>query len=376
MSEITMATPAKLEPSPLQKKLLELRGSIDVERQVSWLSLGAAKGKTVKMLTDVYLSAQSLLVDYEKMDVLQLQKAIEDYKATIKRIEEIRKGFTKYMDKIKEEMMQTEKTAAAWNTYEKAAARFLTLREEQETIDTTIKTKADEATEFRLHVNNELIRIKTNYEIDLNKAITDAYTQALNDDLTEDGLKQYVAVTEAAMKEIKRIAPEKFPYKIHTKEEVIAIASTIQSPDWNGLILAPAIQRMKDQFNLYYQDRANKEKATDFLKSQMKAEEAKLTKDAETAKSVNVLAAVGQSISSFVSIPEVKGVVRKKVIVVKDDDPSWAVKVMSEFLKRFEQLRGGLRVTKWSNLTIRQMATALDDAKIVVEGLDYTEIKK
>ena len=79
------------------------------------------------------------------------------------------------------------------------------------------------------------------------------------------------------------------------------------------------------------------------------------------------------AVSSISFDDGVKGLKRKTVIVIKDDDSNWAKKIVLTFTANWDVCFEYIRVKKWGNLSIAQMAAALDSAEIVVDGVQYKE---
>jgi hypothetical protein len=397
MSTANSTLPAKIngELSPeLQKKLDVLIETVPKDRQLSWLQLSNVKLATVKKMEAEELKLQPLLKDYETMDVVALQKAVDAYKAGYKIIPEIRTSFTKHLDRIFLELMIIEKRAGGWRMSEagrwekipefvldKAEARLIELKEEEEEKKDIAANRTKELADFKAFAANGVVKIQTEYEKALNKTIVDGYTGALKQELTEDGLKQFIKVTEAAMRDVKKIAPEKFEFKYWDKtkkedmDELMKVNKSISSPDWNS-ILGKYIEKMKNQFQLYWQDKGTEDAGLDFISSGAEDFEKELERKASERMAVNTLAAKGEALTPTVTNPEVKALTRKYVIVIKDTDPAWANRIVTLFLAHWGTCAPRLKLKNWGNLSIKQMAASLQEEDEQFAGLTYQEIKK
>lgn len=394
----TTTLPAKVNGNGLQlsapqvKLLEELKSTIPLDRQLSWLQLSNLKLQTEEKMVATELSLQPLLKDYEKMNVEALEKAVNAYKEGLKALPDIRKGCTRYIDKIADSLMAIEKRAGGetkgedgkWKRIndfilDKASARLIELKEAEEEKLSEGKRRAEELAAFKAHVQNGLVKIRTEYEKALNKAIVDGYAVALGQELTEAGLKQCVKVTETVMREIKRITPEKYEFKYWNKlkkedmDELMKINNSIAPPDWNK-ILQEYLKKMHDQFNLYWQDK-NTTGGVDFISNKADEFENFLEAKAEEQMAVNTLAAKGAA-TVVTPAANFKPLNRKFVIEVNDEDPTCAKTILSLFLANWNTCAPRLKVSKWGNLSIKQMAAALQEESEMFDGLKYKEVKK
>lgn len=390
----TLNAPAKITPGEQQTadQLIAIVREIPQEKQLSWLQLCRAKDTVKQMLELKAVEIQKHLLKYTEFDILQLQTAIDNYKKGLKELPEIRKSFTKYLDKIADQLMEVEKLATGltlngdgrWVPNEQhvlplAETRFLALRETDEANKSASQKRAQEFVNYKTHVNNEYIRISTAYEIALSKTTADSYIQALKDELTDDGLKQYVTVTEKCLREVQLLQPNKFAFTIIDKtnpdqlQEIIK--ATPPAPNYS-LLLNKAILAMREQFMLYFTDKQNAEKATTFIAQQQKQQESNSLEHAQTSSAVNMLAGQGTAVA-VLGGNGVRSIKRKFEIVIKDEDPEWAARVIAEYLARRNTCQPRLtKITKWGNLSVKQMAAALQEEDEQITGFEYREVKK
>ncbi len=363
--------PATLPPEKLSL-LSQLETLMPPDRRLSWLQLGNAKSSVLKKLEAKELELQALLLGWENKPLLELQTALEGFRKGVLEIPEVRKGYTKYLDGIKDEMMVPEKRVAASEAYKQATARYNKLRLDKQAEDAKGQEKLQEAARFKAHVENEYLRIKSQYTIDLMKQIVDAYTMALRDDLEEEGIRKYVEVTQKVLAEVKRVPATKFSYVLHTKDEILVLAAKIPAPDYSQ-VLAQANTELIEKFKMYHHDKANHLAASDFLKQEMAKIEGEIKQEAINAAAVNNLMVN----AGTVTVHDDSGVkTAVKVWKVTGDEFSWevALRVVGEFLSKQTQVK--LRVKDYGNLTVRQMAVALVEIGVKVGGVNYEEVVK
>lgn len=367
------------EPQNLQ--LAKLIEEFPKDRQLSWLSLGSAKQTVKKSLENRFLEIQAYLIKYDTLSIVQLQDEIDKYNKGVKEIVKTRKGYTMYIDKITDDMMTVEKNAATWEVLEKAEKRYMELREEDEKKKVTGDEKSKEAAKFISHVSKEHIRIKTEYELMLNTCISSGYIDTLETDLNEVGLKNRVIIMENTLTNIKTSSPVRFTktlpegYKpLNSVEELTALGQKIVPPNYSN-ILATKILEMKDRFNMYFSDRKNKDKAKEQINKDNETAKLALTKEAETKSSVEDLKAIGSVGGVVMSFENVKPIIRKTVIVIKDTK-EFAFKVASAFIGNFDRCTPNMKIKNWENLKISQMADALSKLPEQLSEFDYEEIKK
>lgn len=359
----------------LKSKLEVLKQSLPEINQLSWLQLGVAKATTKSEMQKLALKLQSVLTGWDKMSLENLQNAIVEYKKGLAMMPEIRKAYTRFLDIISNELMSIQKAAESYEELSSAEKRFLELRKEKEKEDQKLNDKIQEAARFKAHVKNEYLRVQTEYIIALKKTISDSYLQALRDDLTEDGLKKYIDVTKAALADVKIGGVTKFtPYNHHTPEELTAIHKTIEKPDY-AYDLSSAVASVDSQFVLYWNDKKAGEKAKEYIQNQQKNLESELKEHTQTASAVNELISKASS-AEVLPDPNIKSIKRKVEIVVKDNDPQCALIIIANFVKYFQTCKPRLKVTKWGNLSVKQMAAALQEEDIMIEGLEYNTIEK
>lgn len=357
----------------VKSNLSGVTSRLPLEKQLSWLQLAEAKQINMDLLTKKELEAQAHLLNYENIGLVQLENGISEYKKTVNEIPVIRKGFTKYMDMITTEMMTVEKRAAVWENFTKASELLIQKKLEKEKTDAESNAKLQEAERFKIHIKNQNARRLAQYQLDLAKSVTDSYTMALNDDtLDEAGIKRYLEITSLALQEVKIIAPEKFEYKLHTVDELKVIQSGVEAPVW-GDQLTKALHEMGERFKMYFHDRANKESAKKHIAEDHNKQEIFIKDSLKATESINNLVFSSISSTFLVANDGAKQLKRTKSIKVEDGSEVWCKIIVSSFVANWNVCFPLLRTKKYGNLSVSQMASALDAAQVKVAGVEYEE---
>jgi len=379
----------------------QLDQSIAIDKKVSWLQLCVVKSKTLETLQKEELRLQSLLLNYktsfpdpinwatDKQKIVEalvgLQTALTNYAAGVRQLPEVRKAFTRYLDKINDQLMEVEKRASTWETFAQAKQFFLDIRAAKEANDSISGTKAQEAENFRAHIKNEYIRLEAEYKVALLSFIKETYAVALEEaklgnKMDEVGVNKIMqSVWESINNE--KVVPvgekNKFDFKLHTREELLEIMKepALQMPDFRKPALDEAAKQIRTVFSTYMQDIVQPDKAIEFVKAEEVKEVTQIQGDAARATHVNNLLS-GANITSIVDNGGLKQSVKKTVILIKDEDPSWALKIASAFVGHWPVASAQLKIRKWGNLSISQMAAALDAAGVKVADVEYTDVIK
>lgn len=362
------------------KKLDELKATLPIDKQLSWLQLGNEKAKNKKVLEDKYLELQVLLVKYDSLPIKELQDNIALYKKGLEILKDLRKGFTKYVDKISADQMTIEKNAEVWEVYEKAQKHCLELRLNNEKVQSESNDKIAELSKFKVHVTNEFIRVKTELELMLGTVVNTAYVECLKENLNEAKLKNKIVTLENHIYNIPLVASKKFR-DILPKDYVLlndvktleATGKSLTPPDYKS-IRDKKVVEMKDKFKLYFSDKANADKAIEYLNNEQTRANEQIMKESETRQAVNVLS--GKSSTGTLSSTGIKPVERNYIIVIDENNPDFLKKVITEFLSRFDSCRQRLKIKFNSKLTVAQMVSALQGEPDRIDGFTYKEVQK
>jgi hypothetical protein len=359
--------------SEQESLLSQLKASIPLPRQLSWLQLSNLKLSTEKQLEAKILELQQSLNGWDKMELLALQEAISKAKAILVQIPELRKSFTRYLDTISDQMMSIQKRAEGLEALGLAVKRELDLKIKKEENDNKASLKGTEASNFKAHVQNEYVRISSQYRLDLGEHVNNAYIHALDQPYTDDGLIQYLNKVAAELKEIKKAPPIKFNYTLHKPEELNAIHATIPAPNYDA-ILTEVIGSISERFKMYHQDRQNAELAKAQVSKENESNKNMIESQAKKDQAVNTLLAKGESVV-IDTLPGAKKVKRKYVIVIQET-PEDTKKIIGEFLAHWNEVAPKLKIKTWANLSIKQMAAALQEIDEQISGLVYQEVTK
>lgn len=371
---MSQTTSQEVVLSSEQSQVLDqLKQSIPLARQLSWLQLSNLKLSTEKQLEAKILELQQALNGWEAMELLPLQEAINKAKAILAQVPELRKSFTRYLDQISDSMMAIQKRAEGLDALTGAIKRDLQLRLEKEKKDSAATAKTTEAANFKAHVQNEYVRIASEYRIALINQINESYVAALSQEMTDDGLMNHMQKLAASLKTIERSKPTKFPYTLHQPAELNAIVATIAAPNYDS-ILTEAIGSIAERFKLYHQDRQNAEVAKAQVQQETAAVASNVQAQSQKDQAVNTLMAKGESVVVD-TLPGAKKVKRKFVIVIQET-PEDTKKIVSEFLAHWNEVAPKLKIKSWANLSIKQMAAALQEIDEQIAGLVYQEVTK
>jgi hypothetical protein len=357
-----------------QDKLLgSLYVSVPRARQLSWLQLSDLKLNIEKQIEGKILEIQQALNGWETMDLLALQAATEKANKIVKSIPDLRKSFTGYLDRISDQMMSIQKRAEGMEILSQAVAKELELRLAKEQTDGAVSEKVSEAARFKAHVQNEYVRISSEYEIALSNYINTSYLTALDQNFTDEGLFDHIRKETEWLKNIQRSAPVKFQYTLNTAAELNELHASIPAPNYDD-ILVGAIGKLVEKFKMYHQDVQNKELAKAQSKKELEQTQDAILNQASKTQAVNTLVSKGAS-TLVDTLPGAKKVKRKQVIVVQDTSAD-TIKIISEFLARWDDVAPNLKVKSWSNLSVKQMAAALQELPDQIAGLVYQEVVK
>lgn len=383
--------------------LEQYRAALPPEKQLSWLQLGYGKSVILGSLTKRELELQGLLVNYQsdfkpewntdefwatvtseqKQEVINaligLQNKLAEYLKGIKDLPEIRKSFTRYLDRIFDELSVVEKRAETYSVFEDAKKLFILIRGHKESNDNIQTNKITEQDRFITFLRNQYIAIASDYRQQLLNMLDQCYIFCLENEkiVDQDTLKAEVVNVWTQMQAIKPDVLERFDYKLHTREEMLALMSSVLPPDYTA-ILEEAKTQLNTKFQMFWNDRQNKEKAKEFIEKEQAQRNSEIEDTAARQTGVNNLRAYSGGAAGNVTVTDadLKASATKRVMVVEDDNPLWANKVIVAFLANWPVASAFLKIRKWGNLSVSQMAGALDDAKIVVEGVQYQDKTK
>lgn len=342
--------------------------------QLGWLKLEKLKGTTFGDLGKQELSIQGTLADIVgDKDLASVQGKIKTAKETYSVLKDQRLQFTRMIDeKLVKPSMDFENRSEALIAV--ASAHELDLRKLASAAAASTNAKANELAALKAHIQNEYTRIATTYKLDLKKHITDAYTTALNGDYTPDAIPDYLKKVKGFMAEVKLIPFTKFRKRDYVTDEeaYTAFASILEYNPENDF--NEALKALDDQFALYAEDSQNKAAAAAAAAEQLASQTKAAIQEQEVAQATNTL--IANATVAQVDAPKIK----KDLEIVVENTQTWAMAVMSHFIKRFLDAAPKLRVKQWQKLSIGQMADALaklsETTNEKYEGLTIKEVEK
>lgn len=387
---------APLDMTVISSQLEQYRAVIAPEKQLSWLQLAHAKGTILDALKKKELELQGIMLSYnaqfkpewnddgfwlnitaeQKQEVVnalvELQGKLSEYLKGVKELPEIRKGFTRYLDRIFEELSAVEKRAVEWKGFEDAKQLYILIRDKKEKSDNVVLNKINEHDRFITFLKNEYIRIAADYRERLLNLLDQCYIFCLeNEKITDQAT--LISEVKTVWEQMQMLKPDdlaRFNYQLHSRDEMIAMMKEVVPPDY-GQILLQSKDAVNTKFQMFWNDRQNAEKAKEFIQKEQNERNAEIESAATRQISVNNLTTAAATVSIGIDDANLKSSVTKRVMVVEDENPLWAQKVISSFLSNWPTASAYLRIRKWGNLSTSQMASALDDAGITVEGVSY-----
>jgi hypothetical protein len=361
-----------------QELILYTQGAPELPeaKKKGWELIG--KGK---LIMDQELQRHDIVImqhfaGYDQMDQPALELAIKAYKSTWDLIVETRKKFTMFLDNVKDQCMIIEKKYDPKNneTFKKAVARELELRQDAFNEQQAVQNKSNEETAFRTFVINQFHDMVSDYRSKLATIVQKAYETCLTQRTPIDQVPVAINAALAAMRETRPKDMQKFTrFSHHTKEEAQAIFATIQQPDYQA-VFNEVLKAAQEKFELYPNDLANAESALANQQVMFQNQQAQAAQQLQAEQAANTLAA--QAAALTLAPAGVKGVTETTEIKLQDFDWVWAARIIAAFMAHYQACVAKVRVKKCHSLTVAQMAAALDAAGVKVEGVEYQILKK
>lgn len=380
MEQTQLPAVIELDMSTLPKTVNELMAT-----QLGWLGMEYTKRKTFEALTKAELEIQGevakilakaadgaelpVMVERQK-EVVGLLKSAKGKWATM---EAQRKYLTGFLtDNVITPSMYFEKRAL--EELKKAEDHEFKMRKAIETETNKQQGLINEKAAYKTHIENEINRIRENYKAGLKKFALDCYAMLLTDKEPVSELPRFKKNLVELMQKRKLDEPTVYNRVLVSDDEARKIIATITMYD-NTADLQEAINSVDSVFTMYEQDLANSEAAA----ARVKAEAVTLAN--ETAANIQQEAAINNLTGRagtfvFEGGPKVK----RKMDVVIENSEAWALAVLGNFMRLFNDVRKYVSVKEWEKLTIKQMASAL--GKYVTEtaeelqGLKVKEVEK
>lgn len=342
-------------------------------QQSAWIALAAQRNVVAADLQKRELALQALLLNQPKE---KLSEQLKLYRLEHTALVEARRKFTSIIDeKIVQKLMEFEKRTdpKTYDVYLQAVKDELQYRTDEDKKLSDQRTLATETANFKIHFQNQFNTIATNFRVKCNDIIMQAYASCLDAKTPADQIHVAISAATAAITDLKNDAPEKF-VRIHLKDaEAKEIFLSLNQPDF-AAIRKEYIDSLPDRFEMYANDLANAEQAVELLKQEAQAINQQLLQETKSENAANDL--LEHAAAYIIPVDGHKSVVEVSEIKIIDDDPAWCLKIMTAFITNFNSCFTKIRVKKYSELKVSQMAAALDAADLKVKDVEYIITKK
>lgn len=352
------------------------------KQQAAWLAMAKTKNVTTNELAKTELEAQQILINVkESGDYKVIDEALAKYRKISTDIVEKRKPFTNAVNQgITQPLMAFEKRVdpAVNVEYATLSKKSLELRKKETDDVNRQNVKNQTIANFKAHVANEFYRVG---EILRTKIRTEIYTQykahldarispeldAIKEKLTAIEIPPMIAFAPGNT----NLNGQEVP--ILTREEMASIFAELNKPNLAGNF-KDAEKLVDETFVNFESDLANVAQATAHAEQKTQLANIEDKQTTQTEQSVSNL--VHSSSAPVIEAPKII----KKIEIVEEDTEEWFKKVASAFIVNLPNLQKYLKVKKWSNLSVGQMADYLakycnaNNTRII--GLQYNEIEK
>lgn len=350
----------------------------EIKKKTQWGNLGLAVHNTeLKLQAQAQAIISELKIATTVDEIIEAEAALKKVKSKRKDLSVERKNLTSRFDKMTTRLMIPENSIIeAENNAEKALIKMKGINDSNKAKATA---KNDELRRIRETIANYISKMDATYKQKIADQVTKAFNYALGKgNIEEKDLPDYLPKCKTAT----GFGEFEFTYDIcpiapiyATKEEVLVI--------WNEL--AVGIRLGKDyvadyaaaldkQFAMYNVAVKNKEAAMKLAKENADKAASDLAAETEAKETAAKLEAISITHPTVNAGPEIKSL--KKVFVLDmEDTQENAIKIMAAFIGNLALCEGGIRVTKWSNLSVSQMGNALVWAKNKDEKFECSGIK-
>jgi hypothetical protein len=284
---------------------------------------------------------------------------------------EQRKGFTSIItDKLITPLMEFEKRMApATNEAFKALeSTSLDLRLAAEKESEELNRKASEEARAKVHFENELHRIVTDFKNVARREIVKQYEASLN-----SGLAPELDVIMSEITKLGKSPLNKFQSAYISRERLTEIWDNTLKPDWQS-IAEDLTEFAEKTFANFKHDLQNKTAAINAAKDDAKLLELTEIEKTEATAAINTIIATAEVVT--VEAPKIK----RQLTVTVIESETWAKQIIAAFVINLPHLGKYLRVKSWSRLSIGQMAEALGkhatESGELITGLKYKEVCK
>lgn len=334
-------------------------------QQNAWLAMARGKNEMVTTLTNLELQAQTELLHVEETSYKAIDQALAAYRLDHTKMVETRKSFTNAVQAgIIDPLMVFEKRVDP-KTNEKyltLQSKSLQLRKEETDKAARVNAKNQELARFKAHVENEFFRIAAEYRNTLRREIDGQYKRSLECKIACDA-----SAVKEVMKSMPIPQPNKFLPNLLTPEEMAAAYAGISKPDFKQYY-NDACDYYDKVFANFDSDLANVEAAIKHKEDETRLAEIEEKNKLDQEVAMTTLIATAETVT--IEAPKIK----KTLQVVVVESEQWMKSVIAAFIVNLPHLSKHIKVKKWSNLTVGQMAAALG-ALASETGVTFTNIQ-
>lgn len=344
------------------------------EQAAAWVGLAKEKNRIAFELNNAELNAQSIILKVQQNCEFYgpIDAGLAEYRKAHASMVELRKQFTGVIDSaIVQPLMEFEKRVDPKNNgnYNALLNRSLVLRKAEADKAALTNAKNQEIANFKAHIVNEFSRVVTEYRQMIRREFTNHYELCLKDKVADPSLEK----VKALLKQIMPPSVSKFAARYLGSEELLAIYNESKKPDYEEYY-DDLMKEADELFANYSSDLANAEAAIAHQKQQAALKEQEDVKKAHEEQALNTLIATSETV--VIEEPKIKRTVQVTII----ESEAWAKAVMAAFIVNMPHLGKYIRVKKWSNLNVGQMATCLGQYATETgekfNGLELTEVEK
>jgi hypothetical protein len=318
--------------------------------QQGWLKLAEIRIDLFDRLRLDELACQAELKDIQNLPLEKMQSALKSAKFNLSEAKRKRLDFTRMIDdKLTGPSMEFEKRMAAM--IDEATKLELAARLDIESKAIEAQLLQNEIAQFKTHIVNEWTRIAHEYRSNLQKMIDSSYINCIKAKNPVSDVPAMVADLKDIMSRFALGNFQKFDTRLIANEQALEIFHSIDKYEPSG-DLAYYQTLAAERFQMYAHDLANAESLAKLEQEQqirVAAAEQELAADIAT----NTL--IAQAETLIVDTPKVKREI--KIVVVESE--AWAMAVMSNFMKVWQDVNYRVKVKSWAKLSIGQMAEAL-----------------
>lgn len=346
--------------------IITAESEVILKKKQAWSEVGLTVHNTNLSLEAKAKEAIGLLIPPITIDQIQAAElTLKDVKNRLTSIESERKAITGKFDQVASALMLHEKSVKdALPAYQNSIIAIKKAHEAEQA-----KILAAQAAE-RLAKENAINTINKAYN-DMKSLVADqcqkAYEFALNKPITIDKLAAYLKKVKANKTEadftikVDELTPELFKYAY----DAVQMASPAD-------MLAYFHRAVDAKFEFYEVALKNKDAAIEASKANEVLEQQKRLEELANAAVAARLETISTSTDAVIDngIKELK----KKYEIDMDDSESSALLIITAFVTNFKEAQNGVRVTKWMNLSIGQMGSALAWMKNKDVNFNFTGI--